>query len=1418
MIKNHTLTHTLLFLLFISPFAATGEEHLSEDQRLFFFAPKITTFKNVCDDTELISFEAFMPKNMFLYFKQQTNNGIIQDYNKYMAALAQHQKVMIDYINNLTQKMQTYTPESMTNYQTDYIRVKIHRLTAYLNKLLKEAFPGIHDYEFYNGTMVMPFSDSFGAFDENSTTFDELNDNFLFNLHKMIAEAGQIDAIRNALQPAVCGNIIGTIVDVFTAYLDEENFNQLSQEKRVLLVNFFNEFSKSSFEAYECGGQGKQAKTHLINQIYKTIYNKDLDEFNPSEFQYFLDKIIPNTPTTSTTDFSSIRKMDHDIVHTFEKFNTLSLDDLRTMHRLRKPISIDFIRFINDAENQFSEMDVSVNNKANDDLPLETFLVIYKAYIIGRSDLPEDQQKLLIPIDGVEAQGDLPHIAKRLYSFILQTDLFDPIPADEENPEVLIAKRNKYGQLMDPIKFQQYRLLALIALARMFNMNPMEVTQNNIPQLNNILDQYVDPSEFVDSGDLSKYMPPQVIQKYHNQQAKAIFDNFDKKKDEIRDLLKNKLKNPKGKKPKKEVLSEVFQSAEPEIEDIVNFTNISNPKENIKTLAVKANLLTSMVENATDEVDQFSALNVIARALHTKVLKNIEDGPGVAEKKKLLTVTLVKMNDKLINDLLLKIRTPGLYQFLTYISTQANLNDTKVLGRNQKFSSDPDRANNFTLDKLIFLHRWYDVSKKSVLVKQQQGVNLDKNDLAITKLVGPSRHLKESLSMHYNNQGSNGVSNVYKHLLMTSMFLEYYPSLKFMAELIPLFERFSAIEHENPTERIHENYKEMFITLYNIILDIRSDDYEIQGRSTVTVFLERLHLIRHELLEAHMSRKNEQKLTARHSMTYKDVARVSYFVYYHLSMDMEVQGLLEEQIAGNFGVNDLIEKDKVIIQQKNPMIDAEQYLHQRFDFGGIAFEMSNFLTYIYLHDRNYIRNVCVNLQTEEDESSIKLNGFCAQAMIFLNSMEFLSGSTGGDFSLWMDTVFGDEIFKQYVIANKGIFFAALEMINRESNMLRTLHTERLSKLIDDEQARVINLQELRQNGDQIAKTDYESFFMLDAKDKSWLVNYMFVNFERVYNKHEEALFAAFADIVKNDHLDDYIGPIKKIHYNDLELEAKSFNVEAFRVLLLFTQTFDEFAKIADYVMNHNRSQLLIYLKKENDGQSNVINTLLDRVANEGQPDLNRVKEIIKEFFNQYNDVLIQRCENSIQEELELDFLDDFGDMNDILGDSGQNHDNTFSIDVDQNGIDRIQSERESQELSNRAQTQMNMLKKGIGAQVNLLINTNAGNGNLVINSNFSESLSDNEESPTKIASKRQVDNIAIGNVLSSLITSSDGGNKKTKIVNSPSVNFLQKKKTLVKNLKSTYEKVDEKSFGSQMNSHRSNQNDDVEMKQDFLLI
>ena len=1396
MIKQSTLFGVTLLLLLLNPLVATGEQHLPEDQRLFFFKKEVITIKNVCHDVELTSFEAFMPKNMFLYFKQQTNNGLVKDYNKYQLALQQHKQVMEEYLQSLTEKIETYTDDSLNNYQIDFIRAKIDRLASYVHKLLSELDDSMEDYQFYSGNDIVPLGDSFEAFKNHSSTFEDLNDAFIFNLKQLLAEASDDDLMRQALQPSVCGNIIESAIFIFQNYLNQDSFNVMAQEKKAILIRFFTEFSKHDFANFECGQNFDiNAKSYLIGNIYNTIYDIDMPEISPEDFQYFLQKIIPNTPTTPSTDFDGVKKMDYDIVHAFHNFDDVSIDDLLKMYQLRRPVSTDFLEFINNAEEEMTDLNIKVNKRDEEDVPLEVFTTIYKSYIIARSTLPEDQVPLFEPLDGVVEDEDLARIAKSLYFFILQTKLFDPVSIVAEDNEEDLIPNAQFTQFMDPNTFQRYRTLALIVLARKFSLKPKELMTDYTPQLLDILDKYNDPNEFVDSGDLGDYMPDEVVEKYHNQQAKAIFDKFEIKKDDIKEKLNQMFnsKKPKDKRrPKKAVLSEVFEDIEPEIEEIVNFTSINNPKENKATLAKKTDMLVGLVEKADNDVDQFAALNIVARALQTKVVEKLPQDskdPAIKEKKNLLVTTLAKMNNKLINDLLIKIKSPGLYQFLTYVSTQSNLNDLKVLGSLQKDSTDPDRANNFTLDKLIFLHQWHTVAKKGLVAKKQRGEQLDKQDIAISKLVGPSKHFSDNLSISYSGKTSKGFDTVYKHLLLTSMFLEYYPSLKFMAELIPLFERFSNIDHPNPSDRMHENYREVFVTLYNIILDIRSYDLEMKGRKTIDVFMEKLHQIRGELLQAHISKEQEDYVTAKYSLTYKDVARVSYFAYYHMSLELG-HNVFEEQIAGNFGFNDLVK------------LESEME-HNRYDFGGIAFELSNFLTYIYLHDRDFIRSLCVVLNPTESESHVKLNGFCAQSMIFMNSMEFLSKSDGGDFNSWIGTVFADDIFKQYVMDNKGVFYAALEMINRESNMLRTLHSERLSKLIDDEQARTVAVANSHMEADY-EPSDYDMFFTLVAADRAWLTNYMFINFERSYNVHEKSLFDAFYNIIEEDVLDDYVGPIKKVHYNDLELEAKSFNVEAFRVMLLFTQTHEHFVKIADYLMAHNRSSLLIYLKKENDNNSSIVTTLLNRVAEEEESTVDTVKEIIKNLFNQYNDLLVKKCESSILDTLNDENILDFGNLDDILGDEMTDTQN-FSIEIDQTGIEQLESDRKVQEMSH-----LNVLKKEIGAKVNLMIDQNKGQGALVINSNFSEDDMEETQDP-EIKNQVQVNRIAINDVISSMMLSANSG-KDVKITTGGNPNgFEQKKKLLVKNLKSNYENMSNSSPREQTTDKSPSKNSQFEL-------
>jgi hypothetical protein len=368
------------------------------------------------------------------------------------------------------------------------------------------------------------------------------------------------------------------------------------------------------------------------------------------------------------------------------------------------------------------------------------------------------------------------------------------------------------------------------------------------------------------------------------------------------------------------------------------------------------------------------------------------------------------------------------------------------------------------------------------------------------------------------------------------------------------------------------------------------------------------------------------------------------------------------------------------------------------------------------------------------------------------------------------------------------------MINRESNMLRTLHSERLSKLIDDEQARVLDLEA----GHQL--TEYENFFMLnEEQDKSWLINYMFVNFERVYSTHEQTLFSAFNDIVQNEQLDDYIGPIKKLYYSDLELEAKSFNVEAFRVLLLFTQTFENFEKIAGYVMRHNRSQLLIYLKKENDNKSSIINSLLDQISRENATDINRVKEIIKEMFNQYSEILVKQCQDDILQELSTENLEDFGDILDMLGESENTKQDTFKIEINQESVKKALQQEIVHQMAEKKASSQHLKKKGIGAKVNLQIDNNEGE----LNDLKLITLVSNEESPATMINEKksidQIDQLSIGNVLSGMMRSSTVIDS-SKQANFPINDMVSRRKTFVKTMKSTYEGIKRSQSNSQTDS------------------
>ena len=113
-----------------------------------------------------------------------------------------------------------------------------------------------------------------------------------------------------------------------------------------------------------------------------------------------------------------------------------------------------------------------------------------------------------------------------------------------------------------------------------------------------------------------------------------------------------------------------------------------------------------------------------------------------------------------------------------------------------------------------------------------------------------------------------------------------------------------------------------------------------------------------------------------------------------------------------FGVNKLVEKDAEILAKNYDPNQVQTFLHNKFNFGGIAFEASNFITYTYLHDRNFIRDLCINKNPGMGESKVYLNGFCAQALIFMRTMDYISQHQSGGFNDWIEVVFDDIHFKE----------------------------------------------------------------------------------------------------------------------------------------------------------------------------------------------------------------------------------------------------------------------------------------------------------------------------------------------------------------------------------------------------------------------
>ena len=1261
---NKKLIATITLVFLTKQYLSTGEQDVLEEERVFFFAERQITFKNVCEKTEILNFSKFINTNSFLFIKHQADKisreqesaGLIsENYPAYSQALQEHIDTVESYLNDLSTALSStetaYTDSHMHNFQADYIKMLIKRFSDHVRQKLRTNNSSLaQDNLVVTGTATDHTIDNFEVFSQD---FDQINEAFVNNLLVLVKGAATQDEVRNLIQESVCDGLVETGLDVVKLYITTNGFDGISVLDKILLTLVFDELKIYDFNGYSCGGN--TARTHFISKVIELIFNKKIDPVNPEDFQYFLESITTHTNISERSEYSPVVKLDHDLIHVFQKFISLTLQDIMVLHKSGMPVSVDFLRFVNSAENKISELGLNMNTKEEENVPLEVFTMIYKLYLISRGSMPANYAKLFEQMKSLDGIDETKKIAKMLFLFVLKTNIWNEIATEESNNLQKMAERSRYVQVLDQQTFHRYRLITLVVLAKEFTGVLIEEFGKYNDYLENIFSSMIDGEELIPIEGYKSFVPKSIVDKHHGDKVSTMLKSFMKSQS-----IKESKFRQQQKSQKKKTTQNNFEDDYPELNSVVQFIQITDPQESPQSIQKKGAVLSKLVMDAETEFEKLTLTKIINKAAVTSLKSSKVDNknPESLQKKIGISLLMNTVNTKLILTLLEKVNTPGLYQFLTYLSTNNNLNDLKVV----KDSGNPNfkqRMMNFTLDKLLFIHKWYDINK-------ERPMRFGEEATVQQHLNGPSADSQKRIAiMTSNGTAVQGWKNVLEYIVRSDMITKFYDSLKFMAELVGLFDEFSnVLTHQNG--RVSESHRLVFVNLYNLILDIRSDDFDSEGLDTSDLILDKIHEIRQELLKAHLDDQQEKIMTRKHSLTYKEVVRVSYFLYYHAQKTFQDESVFVTQMDSNFGLKELQEQQTELVSQ--PDSNGKQP-HNKFDFGGIAFEASDFIIFLYMHDREFIRKSCETYSVTTSTSapqkkyySIRHNGFCAQAMIFLNTINFLSTMETGTFEDWYRFVFEDPEFAKYVLSHKGIIFAAFEIINREANMLGTLHSERLKEIIDDEQNHLSN----KKTVDFAQHRHYESVFKLSGDvDKTWLVNYMYVNFERAYTKSEKLIFEAFEHIITTGVLSDLFITSIKGHYSDVELEAKAFVMEAFRVTLLFTQRYSSFEKIAEFLMRKERSHLLIYLKRENDNRSEIVDMLLDKIAENKNITAEQLAEIIKQMFDERFKKTVEICQDEFMDELDLDDLDNFGNLDDEFLTSNSQEQKTLQLQVTQ---------------------------------------------------------------------------------------------------------------------------------------------------------
>ena len=1201
-----------------------GDNNIYNPDTIFSFVQQKVTFKDVCQKDYLLNTYSILLGSLYQNLKTHASTKVWDNYKDYTNQLQDQHDALKNSLEQLEQDLKK-TREDYDIEQFYYIRARILKSFNEINLIKKESLKK-DKYVIFDDPQDIKFNNIFNLIDKNEpfTTY------FITDMKDYIRNVGELQEdhesyiIKEKLTPLICNDMMQVLLDIFDDYYNNEN-EDYNAEVRF----FFNSFVNFKFDNFMCGKDNnrKSAQLLLIKNFYQKIYNKKYHKIKDNDYQVFINDISAHSDINEN-QLQYLIDFDKSFIHFHTKFDNLSLKDLKQIKKQIYPIKVSFITFLNNYEDEFKKLNINVLKLRDHELKKNIFATIYRLYVVARHKNYDD-------FNG--EPNDFISICKKLYYYVLRTNDY------EQEPKNYDGDLKDIQNLVGLDQFNTYRLTILAILRQIIGENPenKNLIKESIPEIKKVILQTNTLNELLPPGVIGNLFDKSLMNEYiHNSSNELLLSLVPRKNRSYKQKTGNQ--SPEGSPVEEEIIEDPEEYNKKFIENIKTYLSIDKPLEDPKITKGKLDSFLPMLEKETNLEKSTEIIPLIAKTVSDVPKKQTENSD---KRFKYIKKRFTKFFDEHITKMLKDITSPGLYNFFTYLSQSNTNSDIRTIGNSNRHMKT-ERLNLFTIDKLIYLHKWFDVMKATCNESENNCPSKELEDILKNEIPNLNG-LKDKLSIGGTSQKIAGYKNVYAFLTYHRNIGSYVKQLYFMSNFHGIFNKFySWVEDKQMSKK---NAMKLLIKFYNLLLDIRTNSLDDISTNSYELLIEKIHTIRTELLKQKMMKTNDTTASNKYSVSYKEINSITYFLYYELLKNNEnIKNLFIKDIESNFGANQLAEDNKNIIKEGS-------FKHNPYDFGGIAFESYEFIYYLYKNDVQFLGELCGLNQYER----IKMTGFCAQALLFTRTIEYLTRETIGNFNEWVDNTMPDGELREFVFKNKGIVYAVLELINKKALKIPKITVSTLLHINDTEEYSLISSKQ----GINDDSTSYESYFtklmFLEDRDMNWFVNYIYMRYDHPYDASRAHIYEAFDNIIeKQQNMNDLLSSVIEFKYLDSELHAKAYNNGVLRALLKYTRKYKNLRKIAEYLKQENRAHMVIYLTDEKEVSKNSYKAI-DYTTDEAIAKIQNLKNTddieqkIIEIFHKYKKERSYEVSKNVHDDFQdsMIFDDEMSDF-DYDSDSG----------------------------------------------------------------------------------------------------------------------------------------------------------------------